>query len=82
MHPTQPLGAAATVAVFQQQRFGLFARLHQRCFEALRHGGAQFALAPGIGRRERLKVGDDRRGIDQFDGGAVRSLNIEHGRYA
>ena len=81
MHPTEPLGAAAAVAVFQQQRFGLFARLYQCRLEALRHGGAQLVLAPGIGRRKRLKVADDRRSIDQFDAGAVRSLNVEHGRY-
>ena len=58
------------------------ARLRQRRFQPLRHGGAQFALAPGIGRRERLEIGDDRRGIDQFDAGAVRSLGVEHHRYA
>ena len=82
LHPAQPLGAAPAVAVLEQQILGVRARLRQRRFEALRHRGAQFALAPGIGRREHLEIGDDRRGIDQFDGGAVRSLGVEHRRYA
>ena len=67
---------------FKQQFLGMRPRLRQRRFKALRHRGAQFALAAGIGRRKRLEIGDDRRGIDQFDGGAVRSLDVKHRCYA
>ncbi len=82
LHPAQPLGAEPAVAVLQQQLFGVRAGRDQRRLEALRHRRAQFALASGKSRGERLKVGGDRRGIDQFDAGAVRSLDVEHRDYA
>ena len=80
LHQAQSLGAAPPVAILQQQFFRMRPRLRQRRFEPLRHGGAQFALTPGMGRRQGLKIGDDRCGIDQFDAAAVRSLGVEHRR--
>ena len=74
---TQPLGATAAVAVLEQQFLGAGARLHQRRLEAARHGGAQFALAPGMGFGEGFEVGDDGRAVDQFGGDARRPLEYQ-----
>ena len=40
--------------------------------QALRHGAAQFALAPGMRFGKRLEVGDDGRAVDQFGGARGR----------
>ena len=50
----------------------------QRGFEALRDGGAQFALAPGMVLGELFELGDDRLRIDQVAAGAVRALRVQH----
>ena len=78
LHLTEPLGAAPAVAVFEQQLLGAGARLGQRRLQALRHRGAQFALAPGVGLGEAFEIGDDRRGIDELDLDARATLTVQH----
>ena len=61
----------------------LGAGLGQRDFEAARDGGAQFALAPGMGFGKGFEVGDDRRAIDEFGRGTrgarwVSSIGARH----
>ena len=80
LHPAQPFGAAPAVTVLQQQLLGAGARLRQRRFQALGDGGAQFALAPGMDLGERLEVGDDRRAVEEVDGGVRGAGAIEHHR--
>jgi hypothetical protein len=82
LHPAQPLGAAPPVAVLKQQIGGMRARGRQRRFQPQRHRGAQLALATGMGVRQRLKIGGERFRIDQVAGEAVRTLDVEHRRYA
>ena len=67
-HPAQPLGAAAAVAVFQQQLLGLVAALVERCLQPLRDASAQFALAADMGLGEFFEIRDDGAGIDQVAG--------------
>jgi hypothetical protein len=81
LHSAQPLGAAPPVAVLEQQIGGMRARGRERRFQPQRHRGAQFALAPGMGLRQRLKIGGERFRIDQIAGQAVRTLGVEHRRY-
>ena len=74
----QPLGAAAAVAVLEQQLLGARARLRQRRFQPQRHRGAQFALAAGMGFGQRFEIGDDASAVDELDLGARRSLRVQH----
>jgi hypothetical protein len=60
----------------------LGARLRQRCLEALRDRGAQFALASGVCFGKSFEIGGDRGGVEEFAGGAGGALNIEHHRNA
>ena len=64
-HPAQPLGAAAAVAVLEQQLLGLGAALDQRGFEPLRHRRAQLALAAGMLLGELFQFGGDGAHVDQ-----------------
>ena len=78
LHLAQPLGAAAAVAVLEQQLLGARAGLRERELQPLRHRGAQFALAAGMGLRQRLEIGDDRRRVDELDVDARRTLAVQH----
>ncbi len=82
LHLAQPLGAAAPMAVLEQELLGLRARLRQRRFQALRDRGAQLALTTRVRLGELVEIGEDRRGVDEFDGAARRTLNIQHHRNA
>ena len=64
-HLAQPFGAAAAVAVLQQQLLGLGAALDQRGFEPLRHGRAQLLLAAGMVLGELIELGGDGAHVDQ-----------------
>ena len=72
--PAQPLGAAASVAVLEQQLLGLGAACEQRLLQALRHGRAQFTLGAAMGLGEYLEIRDNRAGIDQLTRAAGRML--------
>ena len=64
-HLAQPLGAAAAVAVFQQQFLGLGAAFDQRGLQPLRDGRAQFLLAAGMVLGEFFELGGDGARVDQ-----------------
>ena len=74
----QPLSATPPMTVFQQQFFGLRARLGERRFETAGDGGAQFAIAPGMGAGKGLEVGHDRRAVEEFGGGPRTALDVQH----
>ena len=60
LHVAQPLGAAAAVAIAQQQLLGGGAPFRQRRLQPLREGGAQFALVPGVLLAELVEIGRER----------------------
>ena len=80
-HPAQTLGAAAAVAVFQQQLLGLAAALVERRFQPLRDVRAQFTLAADMGLGEFFKIRNDGAGIDQVAGvpGGRRGRRVRAG---
>ena len=59
LHQAQPLGAAAAVAVLQQQVFGRGAAFDQRGLEPFGHRGAEIAFVAGMRLGERVEVGRD-----------------------
>ncbi len=65
LHLAKPLGAAAAVAVLQQQGLGPRPAFVQRRPSAAARRGAQFAVAAFMGRGQRFEVLGDRRRIDQ-----------------
>ena len=66
-HRAQPLGAAAAVAIHEQQLFGLGAAVVERGFQPLRQRSQQFALAAAMRLGERFQVGGNGARVDQFD---------------
>jgi hypothetical protein len=74
----KPLGAAPSVAILEQEFFGTGPRVGERGLEAAGDRGPQFALAPGMGFRQRVEVGNNRRAIDEFPGGACGTLGVQH----
>ena len=76
-HPAQPLGAAAAVAILEQQLLGLGAAVVERGLQPLRQRRAQFALAAGMRLGEQFQVGGDGRAsinsIAARDGAAGRA---------
>ena len=72
LHDAEPLGAAASVPVLEQQFFRLGAALDQRGFQILRDGGAHVALAPAEFRGELFKIGRGLVGVE--DSAAARGV--------
>ena len=68
--PAQPLGAAAAVAVLEQQLFGFGAALVQRPLQPLRQRGAQFPLPTTVRFGEVVEIRDDGTSVDQICGAA------------
>ena len=66
------------MTVFEQQFFGLRARLGERRFEPAGDGGTQLAIAPGMGFGKGLEVGHDRRAVEEFGGGPRTALDVQH----
>ncbi len=64
--PADPLGAAAAVAVLEQQLLGLGAAGDERGLQPLRHRRAQFALVAACALGQLFQVGGDGARVDQF----------------
>ncbi len=64
--PAQPLGAAPSVAVVEQQLLGFGAAFVERGLQPLRQRGTQFAPAAAMGLGQAFQVGGDRAEVDQF----------------
>ena len=79
LHDAEPLGAAASVPVLEQQFLGLGAALDQRGFQILRDGGAQFALAPAEFRGELFEIGGGLAGVENVGRAARRLSDCQHG---
>src|SRR3954447_19029293 len=64
--PAQPLGAAASVAVVEQELFGFGAAVGERRFQPLRDCRASLAVAAAARSRELVEPGRDCANVDQF----------------
>jgi hypothetical protein len=78
LHEAQPLGAAPSLAVMQQQALGGGAPLRERDLEPLHHRRAQFGLAAGAGVGEAFEVGGDGAIVEQFHGAARDKFGRQH----
>src|SRR5579883_3080016 len=67
------------MAVLKEQLLGARPRRCVRRLETLRHGGAQFPLAAGIGFRQYLEVGDDSLAVDERDSPVHGLVEVQHG---
>ena len=80
LHEAQPLGAAPSVPVADEQAFGDGAPLDQRSLEALADRRAQVRLIAGVRLGDLFEVGGDGRGVEQFEGPARRLVGDgQHG---
>ncbi len=72
LHEAQPLGAAPSVPVPDEQALGGGAPLHERDLEASRNRQAQFALVAGVDLGQTFELGRDGDRIEDF--GFARGL--------
>ena len=75
LHEAQPLGAAPSVPVLDQQFLGCGASLHQRGLDAAGHLQSQFARVAGVHLGQALEVGRNFVRVEDF--GFARDLIAE-----
>ena len=80
LHEAQPLGAAPSMPVADEQAFGDGAPLDQRSLKAPADRRAQVRLIAGMRLGDLFEVGGDGRGVEQFEGPARRMVGDgQHG---
>ena len=78
LHAAQPFGAAAALAILQQQLLGALTPGRQRDLEPLRDRAPQLLLGAGVLFGERGEVGDDRGFVEQEVGAVAGLVEREH----